>query len=104
MAAKRKFINIITSLVALLLLCLQAAGVSAGTISVQAVAESQEVQVGQSFLLEIKVDGDDLPAELDLSGLKDFTVQPKGGGPSNRDSITIINGKMKRVSERWLRF
>ena len=55
--------------------------------------------VGESFLLQVKVDGDDSPGEPDLSGLQDFTVQSRGGGQNNRESITIINGKMNRVSE-----
>ena len=100
MCEKGKFINIIAFLLTLLFTCIPSTGMTAEVVSVQATAESQEVQVGESFLLEVKVDGDDSPAELDLSDLQDFTVQPKGGGPSNRESITIVNGKINRVSER----
>ena len=31
--------------------------------------------------------------------MQEFTVEPKGGGQNNRESITIINGKINRVSE-----
>ena len=99
MVAKRKFINIIAFLLAVLFTCFLAAGVSAETVSVQALVDKQEVSVGESFMLQIKIDGDDSPAAPDLSGLQDFTVQPKGGGQNNRESITIINGKINRVSE-----
>ena len=68
-------------------------------ISVQAQVEKQEVSVGESFILQIKIDGDDSPLQPDLSGLQDFTVQPQGGTQNNRESITIINGKMNRISE-----
>ena len=100
MTSKRQLIHIAVLLIALLFTWMPSSGLTAEVVSVQAAVESQEVQVGESFLLEIKVDGDDSPAELDLSGLQDFTVQSKGGGPSNRESITIINGKINRVSER----
>ncbi len=68
-------------------------------LSVQAQVEKQEVSVGESFVLQIKIDGDDSPSQPDLSGLQDFTVQPQGGSQNNRESITIINGKMNRISE-----
>jgi len=78
---------------------LQVSAVSAETVAVQALVAKQEVTVGESFILQIKIDGDDAPAEPDLDGLQDFTVRPKGGGRNNRESITIINGKINRVSE-----
>jgi len=83
----------------LLLAGLQAVSFAAETITVQALVEKQEVTVGESFLLQIKIEGDDSPAEPDLSGLQEFTVDSKGGGQNNRESITIINGKINRVSE-----
>jgi hypothetical protein len=82
-----------------LLVCLHPYNVSAESLSVQAQVDKQEVTVGESFLLQVKIDGDDAPAEPDLTGLQDFTVQPRGGGQNNRESITIINGKVNRVSE-----
>jgi len=82
-----------------LLLAGQQAAIASDSLSVQAQVDKQEVAVGESFLLQIKIEGDDSPSEPDLSGLQDFTVQPMGGGQNNRESITIINGKMNRISE-----
>jgi hypothetical protein len=99
MTKPRHYIHIILLGLALLLAGLQVVCFAAETITVQALAEKQEVTVGESFLLQIKIDGDDSPAEPDLSSLQEFTVEPKGGGQNNRESITIINGKINRVSE-----
>jgi hypothetical protein len=100
MATQNKIIRFVTILFAAICFLLPAAGISAEIISVQAEVEKQEVFAGESFLLQIKVDGADSPLEPDLSGLQDFTVQNRGGGQNNRESITIINGKVNRVSER----
>jgi hypothetical protein len=99
MTRKKNFINIFLLCLALLLASIQSAIAANQPISVQAQVDKQEITVGESFLLQIKIDGDDSPAEPDLSGLQDFTVQPKGGGQNNRESITIINGKVNRISE-----
>jgi hypothetical protein len=99
MFSKRQPIHIAVLLLVSLLYCLNAGGVSAEVLSVQALVDKQEVSVGESFMLQIKIDGDDSPAKPDLSDLQDFTVQPRGGGQNNRESITIINGKVNRVSE-----
>ena len=100
MIRNKHFINILLSGLIFFLLGLQPFNALADAISVQAQVDKQEVTVGESFLLQIKIDGDDSPAEPDLSGLQDFTVQPRGGGQNNRESITIINGKVNRISER----
>ncbi len=99
MTGKKNFITIILLTVLLTLPSLQAASGAEQPVSVQTLVERQEVTVGESFVMQIKVDGDDAPAEPDLANLKDFTVQPKGGGQNNRESITIINGKVNRISE-----
>ena len=96
---KRKFlIHTALLMFALLFAGLQIV-IAADVISVQAQVAKQEVAVGEPFLLQIKIEGDDSPSEPDLSGLHDFTVESKGGGQNNRESITIINGKMNRISE-----
>jgi len=95
----KNFFHTVLFILVFLLIGLQHIGVAAETISIQAQVDRQEVTVGESFILEIKIDGDDAPVEPDLSGLQDFTVQPRGGGQNNRESITIINGKLNRVSE-----
>lgn len=74
--------------------------VSGRAVTVKAVVEKQEVYVGESFLLQIQVEGEDAPLEPDLSGLQDFTVQQRGGQQNNSESISIVNGQMSRVSRR----
>ena len=95
----KNFLHILLSVAIITVLGLLPFNVSAESLSVQAQVDKQEVTVGESFLLQVKIDGDDAPAEPDLTGLQDFTVQPRGGGQNNRESITIINGKVNRVSE-----
>jgi hypothetical protein len=99
MTRNRKFIKIFLLAFIPLLIIFQGASGAEQSISVQAQVDREEVTVGESFMLQIKIDGDDSPAEPDLSGLQDFTVTPKGGGQNNRESITIINGRMNRISE-----
>jgi len=95
---RTNFIVYLTVLAAGFLLAWISSPASAGEITVRAVVEKQDVFVGESFLLQIQVDGDDSPAEPDLDNLVDFHVQPRGGQQNNSESITIINGKMERVS------
>ncbi len=96
---KNLFLAVLFLLV-LFLAGLQNICIAADSLSVKAQVDKQEVAVGESFLLQVKIEGDDSPSEPDLSGLQqDFTVQPRGGGQNNRESITIINGKMNRISE-----
>ena len=104
MTKARHYIHIVLLGLVFLLAGLQTVCSAAETITVQALAEKQEVTVGESFLLQIKIDGDDSPAQPDLSDLQEFTVEPKGGGQNNRESITIINGKINRVSEHGYLF
>ncbi len=99
MIRKKSFITILLLAVGLTLAGLWTAHSADRPVSVQAQVDKDEVTVGESFILQIKVDGDDSPAEPDLSGLQDFTVEPRGGGRNNRESISIINGKMNRISE-----
>ena len=67
-------------------------------VSVNAAVERQNVYVGEPFLFQVQVEGHDSPQEPDLSHLKDFTITPQGGQQNNSQSITIINGKMTKVS------
>jgi len=99
MTRKHIFITILLLAVMPALAGLYSAVAAEKPVMVQALVDRQEVSVGESFALQIKIDGDDSPAAPDLSGLQDFTVQPNGGGQNNRESITIINGKMNRISE-----
>lgn len=95
-----KNIQVILLQLVVLLFCLQAGTAVSATATVQALVDRDAVTVGETLLLQIKVDGDDEPGEPDLSHLRDFAVEPRGGGQNNRQSITIINGRVNRVSER----
>ena len=99
MTDNKHFINTVLFGFIFVLVSLQAVYGADQPVSVQAQVDKEEVTVGESFMLQIKIDGDDSPAEPDLSGLQDFAVTPKGGGQNNRESITIINGRMNRISE-----
>jgi hypothetical protein len=72
------------------------------TISVQAAVEQNEVCVGEAFIFQIKIDGNDSPKTPDLSGISnnDFDVRSLGGQTTNRESVTIINGDMNRDVHR----
>jgi hypothetical protein len=67
-------------------------------VSVKAAVEKRDVYVGEPFLFQVQVEGADAPAEPGLSSLQDFQVQPRGGQQNNSESITIINGRMERVT------
>lgn len=80
-------------------LCLLSPGDGcAEPVSVRTAVEHQEVFVGETFLLQVQVEGSEAPAEPDLSALADFTVLPRGGQQNSSSSVTIVNGKMSRVS------
>jgi len=72
----------------------------ADEIGVQAVPEKQHVYVGESFGLQIQVNGDDSPVKPDMSGVVDFQVVESGGQQNSSQSITIINGKVNRISRQ----
>lgn len=93
-----KFISYLTMLVAGFMLTWLPIAASAEEITVRAAVEKQDVFVGESFLLQIQVDGDDSPAEPDMNGLSDFAVQSRGGRRNSSESITIINGRMEKIS------
>ncbi len=84
----------------LLMLAMSSLSVNGQEISVQAAVEKQQVFVGESFLFQVQVEGHSSPEEPDLSSLIDFHVQPRGGQQNNSESITIINGRMERVSKQ----
>ena len=73
-------------------------------VSVRLQVESRTVYMGESFLVQISVDGADEAEQPDLSGVRDFTVEYLGGQNNSSQSITIINGKMERVVERGFVF
>lgn len=64
-------------------------------LQAQAAVRSDQVYVGQPFLLQIQIRGTDAPDPVDVEPLaKDFVVSEAGGGSSNSTSVTIVNGRM----------
>ncbi len=67
---------------------------AAPTLSVKASRTS--VYLGESFLLEVKVDGSDNPGALDLSAIRNGTVELLGSQSASHYTVVVVNGKMKR--------
>ncbi|NOZ23553.1 MAG: hypothetical protein GXP25_20950 [Planctomycetes bacterium] len=73
---------------------------SAQGLSAKAVVEKDEVFVGEPFVLQIQVEGDESPGKPDVSGITGFDVQDLGGQQNSSQSISIINGRMNKVVHR----
>ena len=69
-------------------------------VSVRLQVESRTVYMGESFLVQISVDGTDQADQPDLSQVRDFTIEYLGGQNNSSQSITLINGKLERVVKR----
>jgi hypothetical protein len=80
------------------------AAVAQEEISVQLQVESRTVYMGESFLVQIVVEGSDQAEQPDLSGIRDFTVEYVGGSNNSSQSITIVNGRLERVVQRGFIF
>lgn len=72
----------------------------AGDLQAQAVVEKNRVYVGEPFILQIQVDGADNPEQPDVRPLTDFDVSFSGGQQNSSQSISIVNGKMSRISHQ----
>ena len=83
-----------------------ASGVSTAQeeVSVRLQVESRTVYMGESFLVQISVDGTDEAEQPDVSRVRDFTVEYLGGQNNSSQSISIINGKLERVVQRGFVF
>ncbi len=66
--------------------------------------ESRDVYVGESFLMQITVDGTDEAVLPDFSPLEGFTVEYVGGSNNSSQSISIINGKVQRTIKKGFVF
>ncbi len=92
-----RFLQVIITMT---LACLALAAPASAQVTVQAAVEQQEVFVGETFSLQIQIEGHDAPDEPDVSPLTDFTVEPRGGQQNSSESVSIVNGRMSRVSHR----
>ncbi|MDE0104815.1 MAG: BatD family protein [Bryobacterales bacterium] len=67
----------------------------------RAAVRSQQVYLGQHFLLQVQIEGTDSPDPVDMRVLeKDFVVSEAGGGSSNSTSVSIVNGRMTQSVRR----
>jgi hypothetical protein len=73
-------------------------------VSIRLQVESRTVYMGESFLVQISVDGTDEAEQPDLSQVRDFTIEYLGGQNNSSQSISIINGKLERVVQRGFVF
>ncbi len=83
-----------------LLIILAGLALAAQQITVQADVEKRTVAVGEPFLLQIRVEGSDAAAKPDLSGSADFSVEDLGSQQSSRESVTIIDNRVRREIRR----
>lgn len=54
------------------------------------------VYLGESFLLEVKVEGTDNPAAPDLSAIQNCTTELLGSQSASHYTVVIVNGQMRR--------
>lgn len=100
-------IRIITStfLYVLLIGLLSTSAADAQEISVGVELESQDVYMGESFLMQLMVDGTDKADAPDLSALDDdFVVEFRGGSNNSSQSISFINGRWSRTVKKGFIF
>ena len=72
-------------------------------LEARAAVQSQQVYVGQNFLLQLQIHGTDQPDPVDIGPLeRDFVVSEAGGGASNSTAVSIVNGRMSRQVQRGL--
>jgi len=67
-------------------------------VTVQAAVNQQEAFVGETLTFQVQVEGSDAPGEPNVSVIADFQVESRGGQQNSSESVTIINGRMNRVS------
>ena len=93
-----RFQRVITVIAAILLAL---ASLAQAQVTVRAAVDQQEVFVGETFTFQIQVEGSDAADEPNTAALAaDFTVEPRGGQQNSSESVTIVNGRMSRVSQR----
>ena len=85
------------------MLCLTVSPVclsAADTLKAHTVVEKNELYLGESLRVDIRVDGHDEPEDptIDTGGM--FSVRHLGGSKNNSTSISIINNQMTRVVQR----
>ncbi len=67
-------------------------------ITVESLAERQEVFVGEPFAFVIRINGTNTAEEPDLSHLQNFKIQPRGGQGNSSTQVSNVNGSWQRVT------
>lgn len=91
---------VLVGLLAVLFLVLLPDPSPAQELRAEAVVEKLQVYVGESFVLQVQIKGSETPEKPSLAGLIDFNVRELGGQQNSSQSVTIINGRMNRVSSK----
>jgi len=82
----------------LLYTCILALPAKANDIQVETAVDRQEVFVGESFTMQIRVEGAESPAEPDISHLTDFTVRTLGGQSNSSTMVSNTNGNWQQIT------
>lgn len=77
---------------------------AAEDIRVIANVESRDVYVGESFLMQISVDGSDKAESPDMTVIEGFAIEYMGGSNNSSQSISIINGRVERNVQKGFVF
>ena len=93
----------LTARIAYFILCmlyihLLALPVRAADIQVETAVDRQEIFVGESFTMQIGVEGAESPAEPDISHLTDFTVRTLGGQSNSSTMVSNTNGTWQQIT------
>ena len=75
-------------------------GLHAETLQANAAVSSSSVFAGEPFVFQIQVSGSENPDKPDLSGIKDFSVEYRGGQQNSSRSMTIVNGQVTQNVRR----
>ena len=91
----RQIIRFSAAAVILAALC-PAAALADDGIRVIAIVESRDVYVGESFLMQISVDGSSDAEAPDMTKIEGFAVEYMSGSNNSSQSISIVNGRVER--------
>ena len=69
----------------------------AADLSLDVRASREQLYLGESFHLTVKVSGSRRPPKPDLSGIADVRIRSLGARSENRQSIVIVNGRVQRT-------
>ena len=77
---------------------------AADDIRVIANVESRDVYIGESFLMQISVDGSSTSEAPDMTVIEGFAIEYMGGSNNSSQSISIINGRVERNVQKGFVF